>query len=394
LLLIPSVPLVAFLEDITETSTEKVNKWHDVIDIDAINITRKKELRRSLNARNRYKYIISIDEVFTKLVSIFLMSRQLIYILGGLVPFTKAADSEISDPTISAGGITALVLLIVFSLVLLGSCIYQSRRVKARQESLHRVLRCGGCRRAFRVPASVDGAEFMCSRCVTEGRRRMSEVLEEERLARFARMRESANKTVKLERVTSTFFKLARRSVSNLSKSISFKVDRDSPETTNVEDSAESKDGSGNECKICFDDESCIVLLPCCHSGLCEGCAKDLVTMTKECYICRQEVELIAKIRKTSAPDPLCSRAVSQAVDERQLSACLVAPDTLHHLTSRRNTLDESHSEQTEQDPGRGDSLPVLEMQTSRRNTAQFTESSFRPETIHEEPTTEAAETV
>lgn len=302
-----------------------------------------------------------------------------------------AADSEISDPTISTGGIIALVLLILFSLVLLGSCVYQSRRIKSRQEPLHRVLRCGGCRRAFRVPASVDGAEFMCSRCVTEGRRRMSEVLEEERVARFNRMREAANKTVKLERVTSTFFKLARRSLSNLGASSLSK----GADTSQTPTDDETKNDLGNECKICFDDESCIVLLPCCHAGLCEGCAKDLITMTKECYICRQEVELMAKIKKPALKGSPVSRTVSQTLEERQLSACLVAPDSLHHLSSRRNTMDEVPAFPSRRAT---DELPSdaasLDRAPSRRNTVHFPESLVLPETIDEEPSAANVEVV
>ena len=310
------------------------------------------------------------------------------YILAAFIPLVTAADSEISDPTISTGGITALVLLVVFSLVLLGSCIYQSRRIKGRQEPLHRVLRCGGCRRAFRVPTAVDGAEFMCSRCVTEGRRRMSEVLEEERTARFARMKESANKTVKLERVTSTFFKLARRSLSNLGNASSIKDGHEKTGWPGVDDTSVPKGELGNECKICFDDESCIVLLPCCHAGLCEGCAKDLVTMTKECYICRQEVELIAKIKKPGAIDAANSRNASQVFDERHMSACLVAPDTLHHLTSRRNTVDEAPGPmRMATNESFTDHPPAFEPQMSRRNTLHLSDSTLRPEPIEEEPT-------
>jgi len=312
--------------------------------------------------------------------------------MATFVALVGAADNEISDPTISTGGITALVLLIVFSLVLLGSCIYQSRRLKNRQEPLHRVLRCGGCRRAFRVPASVDGAEFMCARCVTEGRRRMSQVLEEEKLARFARMRESANKSVKLERVTSTFFKLMRRSMSNVGNTSSVKDGRDTPENPVLDGPRGSKTNLDNECKICFDDESCIVLLPCCHAGLCEGCAKDLITMTKECYICRQEVELIAKIKKPGTHNAFNSRSGSQLIDDRHLSACLVAPDTLHHLASRRNTTDE---------PAEGGVDEVnpeppffLVPQMSRRDTVHLQDSTLRPEPIEEEPTLGTVETV
>ena len=287
----------------------------------------------------------------------------------------------------SAGGIVALVLLIAFSLVLMGSCIYQSRRRKSEEVPQHRVLRCGGCRRAFRVPISVEGAEFMCSRCVTEGRRRMSEVLEEERVARFSKMRESANKTVKLKRLTSTFFKLTKRSQSNLESTGTSKIHGDSVEPSFVEDGKVAAEGS-NECKICFDDENCIVLLPCCHSGLCEGCAKDLVTMTKECYICRQEIELLAKIRR---PAKGISTTGSQILDDHHLSACLMAPDALHHLTSRQNTFEDGMlpgvTRRGAQEDGHFEP-PTLDVSMSRRNTLHALDAINRPETIDEEPTT------
>lgn len=247
--------------------------------------------------------------------------------------FCLAADGNISDPSISIGGVIAIVLLVTFSIVLLVTCIYQSKRLNNASETERRVLRCGGCRRGFRVPESVADAEFMCSRCVTEGRRRMSQVLEEERLARFARMKESANTTVKLQRVTSTYFKFARKSQSNVASLTSSKVVSDSANTSVA-------GGGGNDCKICFDDESCIVLLPCCHSGLCEGCAKDMVYMTKECYICRQEVELIAKVKVSACDEP-----------PPALSACLVAPESLHHLSSRCNTQDNSEEQTTSHQP-------------------------------------------
>ena len=263
----------------------------------------------------------------------------------------SAADAENQDPAMSAGGIAALVILVIFAAILLGSCIYQSRKSATQDEPQHRILRCGGCRRAFRVPATVEGIDFMCSRCVTEGRRRMSVVLEEERVARFARMREAANKSIKLERVTSTFFKIAsRRSKSGVAMT---------PETPDSPDRADAgvlthqKTNQslvgGSECKICFDDESSIVLIPCGHSGICEGCAKDLVTLTKECYICRNEIELIAKINKkaSKANEPVkkdesqTQRATSNLFGN-ELSAWYVAPDSLHHLASRRNTCEES----------------------------------------------------
>ena len=302
-----------------------------------------------------------------------------------MLPFVKASDGEVTDPSISGGGIAALVLLIAFSMILIGSCVYQSRRVKRQQEPQHRILRCGGCRRAFRVPETVEGAEFMCSRCVTEGRRRMSEVLEEERLARFQRMRESANKTVKLERITSTFFKLSRRSQSSVGNSANAsKFAGNSAEGSFVDETKLSPSAESAECKICFDDDSCIVLLPCCHSGLCEGCAKDLVTLTKECYICRQEIELLAKVRKPT------KQTGSQVFDDKHLSACLVAPDTLHHLTSRRNTTDEMSVPELSRRCTLEESsaeAPVLEIASSRRSTLHNIDPITRPDTIVEEPT-------
>jgi hypothetical protein len=287
-----------------------------------------------------------------------------------------AADVENSDPVLSGGGITALVLLVVFSAILLGSCIYQSRKKSDEDLPEFRILRCAGCRRSFRVPSVVDGAEFMCSRCVTEGRRRMSLVLEEERMARFARMREAANQSVKLERVTSTFFRVSNRSKSTLGRS---KTNTDLREETTKDLEA----ASSTECKICFDDESCIVLVPCGHSGLCEGCAKDLVTLTKECYICRSEIELIAKIKSKISTqksyDENATPCGSSTLFDAHLSAFYVAPDTLHHQASRRNTAEEGGL--------LGLPPPTMEMSRSRRSTINNLDNSLlhRPDTIAEE---------
>ena len=312
---------------------------------------------------------------------------EIICLTGFNFASVSAVEGESSDPTISAGGITALVLLVVFSVVLLGSCVYQSRKATSAEGPQNRILRCGGCRRAFRVPSSVDGAEFMCSRCVTEGRRRMSFVLEEERMARFEKMRESANKPVQLQRVTSTFFKLARGSKINIGGSASSSKILGTPNTSSGDRSGQSTP-EALECKICFDDESCIVLLPCGHGSLCEGCAKDLVTATKECYICRTEIELIAKIRKPSLRRVANEEVVassSRMFDEGHISACLVAPDTLHHLTSRLNTMEESFPSRRPTIEGLDETVqPALEMASSRRST--HLDLSTLPDTIVEEP--------
>ena len=108
--------------------------------------------------------------------------------------------------------------------------------------------------------------------------------------------------------------------------------------------------------------------------------------MTKECYICRQEIELIAKVKK---PAKQGSGTGSQLFDDNQLSACLVAPDTLHHLTSRQNTLEDLSAASG----GRRGTLedhsldaPSLELAPSRRNTLHALDPIMRPETIDEEP--------
>lgn len=207
----------------------------------------------------------------------------------------------------------------------------------------------------------------------------MSLVLEEERTARFARMREAANQSVKLERVTSTFFKISG-SKPNVGKS----------DTSNElrEETTKDLEGGSTECKICFDDESCIVLVPCGHSGLCEGCAKDLVTLTKECYICRSEIELIAKIKNpTKEPKrrvfdenntPCGSSTLFDTTDNQHMSAFYVAPDTLHHQASRRNTADESAFTLL---------AGSLEMTQSRRSTLHNLDGvhGLIPDTITEE---------
>ncbi len=208
----------------------------------------------------------------------------------------------------------------------------------------------------------------------------MSLVLEEERIARFARMREVANQSVKLERVTSTFFKIASRSKSSAVVKTDIGIELREETTKDLE-------GGSNECKICFDDESCIVLVPCGHSGLCEGCAKDLVTLTKECYICRREIELIAKIKPNAGKEskrplfeeantPRGSSTLFDPTDLQHLSAFYVAPDTLHHAASRRNTADDPFTMLA--------TVQQLNLDTSRRSTINYLDGHI-PDTITEE---------
>ena len=48
-----------------------------------------------------------------------------------------------------------------------------------------------------------------------------------------------------------------------------------------------------NECLICFDAKSEIIIMPCGHSDICLNCAKEVWKTTKSCYICQNPIQYI-----------------------------------------------------------------------------------------------------
>lgn len=46
-----------------------------------------------------------------------------------------------------------------------------------------------------------------------------------------------------------------------------------------------------SECILCMDAERCVVLRPCRHLCLCEGCAKAVMGCDRRCPLCRKEIE-------------------------------------------------------------------------------------------------------
>ncbi|KAF4707675.1 hypothetical protein FOZ63_025095, partial [Perkinsus olseni] len=94
-------------------------------------------------------------------------------------------------------------------------------------------------------------------------------------------------------------------------------------------DASTSRETSPDEkvahpCKICMDDLATVVLLPCGHGGLCEGCAKDLVLRTTKCYMCRKRIEMLGLVREAGSDELLHP----------------IAPSHLHHSQSRARDAD------------------------------------------------------
>lgn len=61
------------------------------------------------------------------------------------------------------------------------------------------------------------------------------------------------------------------------------------------------KKGDVPECVVCCSKKADAVCMPCGHGGICEDCVVKIVSKNKECYLCKEAVEVILKI------DPLRS---------------------------------------------------------------------------------------
>ncbi|KAF4758398.1 hypothetical protein FOZ63_026353 [Perkinsus olseni] len=285
-------------------------------------------------------------------------------------------------------GVLAFVLAL--SLVI---CLVFAKRMPS-DVGTH-ICRCGGCGRRFRVPSTIPADTFMCRNCIREGRRRQSIVLEEEREERLNDMN-SAPKRVRstlrlaalvprflrlsipatgqplfyvcldwvqvmtLHRVSSHFYRMKTRvfgsspnddDIEEDIESGSQGLDEDAQRPTiNIHrgftkavDAGQVQIPEDNLCEICFDDEARVVLLPCGHGGLCEGCAKDIISSTGNCYLCRQPVKLVAIVGRQEPSKRRTTSAVSASRVDREASdmssdnyfAQVVGPDQLHHLESR-----------------------------------------------------------
>ena len=51
-----------------------------------------------------------------------------------------------------------------------------------------------------------------------------------------------------------------------------------------------------NQCKICLDNSSTMMIIPCGHKCCCDGCSEKLAASTKLCPICRTPVDKFVKV--------------------------------------------------------------------------------------------------
>ena len=58
----------------------------------------------------------------------------------------------------------------------------------------------------------------------------------------------------------------------------------------------DNESSRGKECSICLVDRTNVMVFPCKHMCLCEGCAKDLRSRTRRCPICRKKIEVFLKV--------------------------------------------------------------------------------------------------
>lgn len=47
---------------------------------------------------------------------------------------------------------------------------------------------------------------------------------------------------------------------------------------------------NGNQCMICFDEDSDAIFMDCGHGGVCYDCALEIWKTSNECHLCRKEI--------------------------------------------------------------------------------------------------------
>ncbi|KAF4710936.1 hypothetical protein FOZ63_027155 [Perkinsus olseni] len=191
------------------------------------------------------------------------------------------------------------------------------------------VVQCAGCGRAIRIYRETSFGAAMCRDCLRAGMRRMSAARREKEAAAVVALEQNATERCdevrSLQRLSSTYFRIgslrepAKRSGEEKDGS---SVPDDDDASTSRETSPDEK--VAHPCKICMDDLATVVLLPCGHGGLCEGCAKDLVLRTTKCYMCRKRIEMLGLVREAGSDELLHP----------------IAPSHLHHSQSRARDAD------------------------------------------------------
>ncbi|KAF4651533.1 hypothetical protein FOL47_000325, partial [Perkinsus chesapeaki] len=98
-------------------------------------------------------------------------------------------------------------------------------------------------------------------------------------------------------------------------------------------------DDDDGTCKICMENPATIILLPCGHGGLCQGCAKDLVLAGKTCYICREEFTMLAEMSQ-KWPSEREKEAKKEKDVKGEYLGRMIRPDALHHAASTARAED------------------------------------------------------
>ncbi|KAF4735740.1 hypothetical protein FOZ62_012260 [Perkinsus olseni] len=177
-----------------------------------------------------------------------------------------------------------------------------------------------------------------------------------QRRERLSAMRRAKSQTFKIKRMTSTFFRVR-------SGEDAIPVGK-SKATLDIDDLANDEDDG--TCKVCFEDPATIVLLPCGHGGLCQGCAKDLVLSGKPCYICGKEYHMLAELKAKSSG--VADDDADDTTGKGRFIGKLIRPDSLHHSKSiAMNSSDEPFPMHSDSSSG---SPPAVPPSRLRQNTA------------------------
>ncbi|KAF4667143.1 hypothetical protein FOZ61_008604 [Perkinsus olseni] len=239
----------------------------------------------------------------------------------------RASDAAGGLPAWAAWTIAVAAIILCLAVIVTLYLIVRMRCELWRNQNTV-VVQCAGCGRAIRIYRETSFGAAMCRDCLRAGMRRMSAARREKEAAAVVALEQNATERCdevrSLQRLSSTYFRIG--SLREPAK----KSDKDEDGGSVPDDDAStSRETSPDEkvahpCKICMDDLATVVLLPCGHGGLCEGCAKDLVLRTTKCYMCRKRIEMLGLVREAGSDELLHP----------------IAPSHLHHSQSRARDAD------------------------------------------------------
>lgn len=111
---------------------------------------------------------------------------------------------------------------------------------------------------------------------------------------------------LKFIQLSSSFFKrdteMTKEEIKSEDNMADADQDEESPNVENVvvEEAQAKPDTEGNDnCIICYTNEPNIIIEPCGHGGMCQGCMLNLIQKEKICPFCRKSMDHIY-IVKTS----------------------------------------------------------------------------------------------